>query len=172
MLVFYLGVALLAGATLSALGQRGRSSRILVLLPVLAALFLVTRVETISPRALTGAAKLDGWVSQIPFLPDNGINIPEAPLITLILALTLVTVYALLPAGRRVTVALLVAVVFVDLIFSAKYTITEHATHSGGGQGREDGPSHLLRAYRGREVPALPYRRGAGPLRRLRLLCS
>ena len=132
MLVFYLGVALLAGATLSALGQRGKSSRILVLLPVLAALFLVTRVETISPRTLTGAAKLDRWVTQIPFLLDNGINIPEAPLITLILALTLVTVYALLPAGRRVTVALLIAVVFVDLIFSAKYTITEHATHSGG----------------------------------------
>jgi hypothetical protein len=122
--VFYLGVTLLAGAALTHLGELGRRSKVLVSLPLLAALFLLTR-STLSPpvepskKAVEEAAKAGPWESPVPSLLELGVQMPPGALVALALAAVLLSAYVLLPArlavSRGVAVTLLVLVVFWDL---------------------------------------------------------
>jgi hypothetical protein len=131
--ILYLGFALLAGATLSCLGERARSAGALVALPALASLFLITLVGV--PLTTWGTAeKLAGGleIAQSPLLTNLGIAIPVASLLALVVANACVVVYALSPVGRRVAVALVVLVVFVDLFAAGRATLAERATASVG----------------------------------------
>jgi hypothetical protein len=133
-MVLYLGVALMAGATLSALGERGRSAKALALLPVLAALFLVTRVGSASQETLTDFVGAEGWGGRTLFWLEKVIAVPTETLILTLVALTFVLVYALLPRGRGLVAALLVAVLFVDLLSSSRSLIDRLEQARGGGQ--------------------------------------
>jgi len=133
-MVLYLALALLAGATLSALGERGRSTKALVSLPILAVLFLVTRVGSASQETLADFVGAEGWGGRTLFLLEKVISIPKETLILTLAALTLVLVYALLPRGRGLVAALLVAVLFVDLLSSSRALIDRLEQARGGGQ--------------------------------------
>ncbi|MDQ4128530.1 MAG: YfhO family protein, partial [Actinomycetota bacterium] len=109
--ILYLGVALLAGATLSCLGERGRSVRALVALPVLTLLFLIVRLGT---------------------LVNLGLAIPLASLLALVVANACVMVYALSPVGRRVAAFLVVLLMFADLFVAGRATVAERATEEPG----------------------------------------
>jgi hypothetical protein len=133
-MVLYLGLALLAGATLSALGERGRCTKARVFLPILALLFLVTRVGSASQETLTDFVGAEGWGGRTLFLLEKVISVPTETLILTLAALTLVLVYALLPRGRGLLAALLVAVLFVDLLSSSRALIDRLEQARGGGQ--------------------------------------
>ncbi len=87
-LVLYLGLALLAGATWNHLPKRGRGAALLALLPVAAV--LIVRVLNVS--------------------------IAPATMLVVALAAALFAAAVLLPRGRRVATALLLLVVFTDLV--------------------------------------------------------
>jgi hypothetical protein len=112
--IMYLGLALLAGATLSRLGERGRSAGILVAVPVLTSLSLI----------ILG---MSGGVQGL-FSTDPGITIPAASLMALVVANVCVAAYARSPAGRRISGFLLVLVVFVDLFAAGRATIADYET--------------------------------------------
>ena len=112
--ILYLGLALLAGATLSRLGELGRSAGILVAVPVSTSLLLI----------IFGTS---GGVQGL-FSTDLGITIPAAPLLALVVANVCVAAYALSPAGRRISVFLVVLVVFVDLFAVGRATIADYET--------------------------------------------
>ncbi len=136
MVVFYLGAALLAGASLTLLGERSNRPAYLALLPALAAIFLATRTPDTTPEEVaTEAIRFDGWASRSPALIEAGLYIPPAPLIALILAVALATVCALLPnrlvAWRRISAVLVVLVVFVDLFAAGSATISNHIPIAG-----------------------------------------
>ncbi len=131
--VLYLGLALLAGAALSALGERNDRSIAVALLPVVAALFLVTRAGSASSDTLADFFGAGGWGGRTRFLLENGIPVPDAALITVLAGLALVAAYALLPAGRGFVAALLVAVMFVDLLSAGRSMIEARETADGGG---------------------------------------
>lgn len=124
LVVFYLGAALLAGAALTHLGERGRRSKALISLPLLAALFLATR-STLDPPVepseedIEEAAQAGSWEEPIPSLLELGVQMPPGAFLALLLAAVLLTAYALLPARltvpRGLAVVLLVLVVFWDL---------------------------------------------------------
>ena len=126
--VMYLGFALLAGATLSRLGERGRSTGALIALPVLTSLFLITLlgaplVTGGSPEGAQGLSTALG-----------GVTISVAPLLALVVALACVVVCALSPVGRPSTAFLVVLVVFVDLFLAGRATVEERATADEGKQ--------------------------------------
>jgi hypothetical protein len=130
-MVLYLGLALLAGATLSALGERVRSAKALATLPVLAALFLVTRVGSAPQQKL---ADFVGSNNRTLHVLENFIPLPPETLILTLTAIALVPAYALLPKGRSLVAALLVAVLFADLLSSSRAMFDRMEQARGGGQ--------------------------------------
>jgi hypothetical protein len=130
--VLFLSVALMAGATLAALDERGRSTKALVFVPVLAALFLVTRVGPASQETLADSVGSAGQGSWTTFLLENILSLPTG-ILTLV-ALMLVLTYALLPEGRGLVAVLLVVVLFVDLFSASRMMIDKFEQFRGGGQ--------------------------------------
>ena len=100
-MLLYLGLALLAGAALSRLGERDGSSRSLLLLPVV--VLAVALVGSLTPAALVALA----------------------------LAGAILVAYALLPSRRGALLGLLVAVVFVDLLSSGRTAISSQGDVEG-----------------------------------------
>jgi len=132
--VFYLGVALLAGAALTALGERAGKKPLALVLPILSALF-VARTSLLMPlieEVRERAARAGGIEALSALLLDNGILILAGPLIAVGLAVVLVAAYALIPARlvawRGLACGLLILVVFADLIVENRLTITEQYT--------------------------------------------
>ncbi|MGF1473439.1 MAG: YfhO family protein [Rubrobacteraceae bacterium] len=132
LLVFYLGAALLAGATVSTLGARARETPSLVVLPVLAGIFLVTRSVLVpdDEEADEVAERPEGaglWEEPLPFLVENGIALMPGSLLILCLVLALVAAYALLPDRfrilRGIAGVLLVLALFTDLYSAGKDTM-------------------------------------------------
>ena len=128
--VLYLGIALLAGATVSALGERGKSAGALASLPFLAALFLMSRVEITSLQAL---------VDFVGFGDSDGRAISSlwnvtVPVILLILILALVTFYALIPEQRTLLAAALILALFINSFLAERWMIEDHERSNGGGQ--------------------------------------
>ena len=111
--ILYLGFALLAGATLSRLGERDRGVGTLLVLPVVTLFFLVASLGT----HFTADGSSGG-----PLL----LAIPVASLLILVLANACVLVYALSPAGRSVAAVLVVLVAFVDLFAAGSATIANY----------------------------------------------
>ncbi len=118
MVVFYLGVAILAGAALTSLKERAGRRPILLVLPVLAALLLAATVI-------------------LSLLSEGGESIPVGPLLASIPALALVAAYTLVPdrlkAWRNLVLALLILVVFADLLAADRATIAEERYATEGG---------------------------------------
>jgi hypothetical protein len=136
LVVFYLGAALLAGASLTSLAERSRRPAFLALMPVLAALFLITRVPSTTPEEVAvEVIRSDGWASRSPDLIEAGLYIPPAPMIALVLVLALAAACALLPdrfvPWRRLAALLLVLVVFVDMFASGSATLSYHIPMPG-----------------------------------------
>ena len=121
-LIFYLGAALLAGGTLTVLGERAGRKPSLLALPVLAVLLLATVSILFPPES-------GGWVTLYPLPLKNGISVPVGSLLFLVLIVVLIAAYALLPtrlrAWRGITLALLILVVFADLLAADKATIAK-----------------------------------------------
>lgn len=120
MVIFYLGTALLAGAAVTHLGERGRSSPALLSLPILAALFLVTRSTLRPPVELAQEPQdVELWADRAPYLLKLGIQMHPGAFFALLATVALVTVYALLPSRlavpRRLVAVLIAVTVFVDL---------------------------------------------------------
>ena len=135
LLVFYLAVALLAGATVSSLGEQVRRKPYLLALPVLAAIFLATRSTVELPLEEVEKSEDAGlWEEPLPSLLENGVALLPGSLLVLVLVLLLVTAYALIPHRFRILRGLaavfLVLAVFTDL-YSAGRVVLEN---NGGGQ--------------------------------------
>jgi hypothetical protein len=118
--ILYLGFALLAGATLSRLGERDRSVGALAALPALTLLFVIS------------ALFVTGGDAEGSLLANLGLAIPVASLLALIIANACVVVYALSPVGRRVAAFLVVLLVFADLFVAGRATVAERATAEAG----------------------------------------
>ena len=129
--VLNLGLALLAGATLAALGERGRNTIALASVPVLAALFVVTRVGPTPPEEL---AEFIGSGSRTLYLLEGVISLPPDTLILTLAAFALVLAYALLPGWRALVATLLVAVLFVHLLSSSRAMFDRLEQARGGDQ--------------------------------------
>ena len=100
-MLFYLGLALLAGAALSRLGGIGGKARSLLLIP--AAVLAVALVGSLTPTAL----------------------------VALFSAGVVLVAYALLPSRRGPLLALLILVVFVDLLSSGRTAISSQGDVEG-----------------------------------------
>lgn len=100
-MLLYLGLALLAGATLSRLGEMNVRALSLLLVPV--AVLAVALLGSLTPAAL----------------------------LFLVLAGVLAIAYALLPSRRVPLLALLIAVVFVDLLSSGRVAISSQGDVEG-----------------------------------------
>ncbi|MDQ4127019.1 MAG: YfhO family protein, partial [Actinomycetota bacterium] len=122
--VLYLGFALLAGATLSSLRERGRNAGALVALPMLTSLSLIVLLGTSLATGVSGSTEGS--------LTDLGKAIPVAPLVALVVANACVAVYALSHVGSRGAAFLLVLVMFADLFAAGRATIADYATASVG----------------------------------------
>lgn len=111
--ILYLAFALMAGATMSRLGER--NARTTVAVPILASLLLA------------------GWVVALLATEGSraGLGIGVS-LATLVGANVFVIAYALSPAGRRGAAILMVVVVFVDLFAAGRATVAERATADFG----------------------------------------
>ena len=112
--ILYLGFALLAGATVSRLGERVGNTRTLLAVPVVTSLLLAVCVVALlategSPAGFGTGASL-------------------VSLAALAVANACVVVYALSPAGRRGAALLMVLVLFVDLFVAGRATLAERAT--------------------------------------------
>lgn len=124
LVIFYLGAALLAGAALTHLGEGGRGSKVVISLPLLAALFLATR-STLDPpveptdKVVKKAAEAGPWEAPAPSLMELGVQMPPGAFVALILAAAILSAYVLLPTRfavpRGLAVVSLVLVVFWDL---------------------------------------------------------
>ncbi|MGH3148194.1 MAG: YfhO family protein [Rubrobacter sp.] len=139
MVVFYLAVVLLAGATLTGLGERGWKTPYLAVLPVLAAIFLVTRSTLVPPLEMPENGAEPGlWERSMPVLLQNGIPIPPGAFFVLIFVLLLATAYALLPpqqvALRGIVAVLVVLAVFVDQLGADTTSLEKYA--DSGPKGR------------------------------------
>ncbi|CAN5904551.1 hypothetical protein BH23ACT11_BH23ACT11_03810 [soil metagenome] len=135
LLVFYLAAALLAGATLSSLGQRAREAPYLISLPALAAIFLVTRSTVVrSPEPMKETRGSGLWEGPMGFLLENGIAVLPGSLIVLALVLLLMTAYSMIPHRLRIlrglAATLLALAVFTDLYSAGKVVIE----NNGGDQ--------------------------------------
>jgi hypothetical protein len=131
--ILYLAFALLAGATLSILGEQGKKAGALVALPALASLFLVTRVG--APLPPGGPAEMlagDSAGTWDSLLTNLGLVIPVASLMSLAAVNICVVAYALSPAGRQIAASLVVLLVFVDLFAAGKATVAARATAEEG----------------------------------------
>lgn len=128
MLVFYLGVALLAGGALNVLGERAARKPLLLALPVVIALLLTGASILI---AMIGVPEETAEAGAWEALFENGVPIPMGSLLGLILAVVLVTAYALIPARfaawRGLASALLILVVFADLLTANRDAIAEQS---------------------------------------------
>ncbi len=123
MVVFFLGVALLAGAAVSHLGERGRKGAA-VSLPLLAALFIATR-STLRDSFDEPEEKPElpeepeAWVDRAPYLLDLGVQMVPGAFFALVATAILATAYALLPSRfpvpKGILAVLLALAVFVDL---------------------------------------------------------
>jgi hypothetical protein len=128
--VFYLGAALLAGATITTLKEKARGKPSLLALPALAAL-LLGLASTLFPPIPEGKESLypllGAWEDLYPLVVENGIPIPLASLLFLLSAILLVAAYALVPArllaGDKFVFALLILVVFADLMVANRATM-------------------------------------------------
>ncbi|CAN5561873.1 hypothetical protein BH24ACT22_BH24ACT22_20000 [soil metagenome] len=128
LLVFFLAAALLAGATVSSLDRRAREAPYLVVLPVLAAIFLVTRSTVSLPIEVEEIPDDAGlWEEPLPFLLENGVALMPGSLIVLVATLMFLTAYALLPHRFRIlrglAVMFLALAIFTDLYSMGKTTI-------------------------------------------------
>ena len=113
--ILYLGFALLAGATLSRLGERVRSTRAQeVAIPIVTSLLLAVYVVAL----LATEGPPSGF----------GVGVSLISLSALVAANACVAVYALSVAGRRGAAFLMVLVVFVDLFAAGRATLSERAT--------------------------------------------
>jgi Bacterial membrane protein YfhO len=131
--ILYLAFAMLAGATLSCLGKRGKEAGALLALPGLASLFLVTRVGTsLPPGGVSGM--FAGGLGTTPdsVLANLGIVVPFASLMALLAANVCVVAYALSPQGRSLAASLVILVAFVDLFWAGISTVEERATVEEG----------------------------------------
>ncbi|QIN83586.1 YfhO family protein [Rubrobacter tropicus] len=110
--ILYLGLALLAGATLSRLGERNTGT--LLAVPVVTSLLLaicaVALLATEGPPA------------------GHGIGVSLVSLSALVVINGCLVVYARAPAGRRGAVLLMVLVLFADLLAAGRATVAERAT--------------------------------------------
>ena len=139
MVILYLGVVLLAGAAFTSLTERAREKPFLLALPLLAALFLAT-TSTLFPPIPEGEEGLypllGGWEDLYPLPLKNGLSLPMGSLLFLTLAVVLVAMYALIPGRlaiwRAPTFALLILVVFADLLTADRVTIGEQSHPTGG----------------------------------------
>lgn len=126
--ILYLAFAMLAGATLSYLGERGRNVGALLALPALASLFLITRVGRPLPSGgveeLFAGGLGSSWDAA---LTNLGIAFPVAPLMALVAANVCVVAYAISPEGRPFAASLLIFVVFVDLFSAGMATVDARA---------------------------------------------
>ena len=131
LLLFYLPVALLAGATVGGLGEYARRKPYLVALPVLAAIFLVTRSTLEPPVEMPEEVEDAGlWEAPLPVLLENGIAMMPGSLLMLAPALVSMTAYALIPNRlwllRGLAATLLVLAVFTDLYSAGKAVIEDN----------------------------------------------
>ena len=176
MLVFYLAAALLAGAVVSSLGERARRKPYLLALPVLAAVFLVTRSTIGLPiEELEGTEDAGPWEEPLPFLLENGVALLPGPLLVLALVLVLVAAYALIPHRfwilRGFVATLLVLAAFTDLYSAGRATIEDYGEERVVDQitsidlGAHYAPTDATRLLECR-------RRSAGPVLRLRPGCT
>lgn len=136
LVIFYLGAALLAGATLTYLGEKGRSSPALISLPILTALFLITRSTLRPPVEMPEKqADINLWADRVPYLLKLGVQMHPGPFFALLATVTLLALYALLPARfsiPRGLVAVLMAVaVFVDLQGAGRTKVENSADAPG-----------------------------------------
>jgi hypothetical protein len=118
--IFHLGAALLAGATLGCLKEKVGSKPSLLALPLMAALFLATSTILFPPEP-------GGWVDLYPLSLKEGLSIPLGSLLFLVLALVLVVVYVLLQdqalVWRGTAFTLLALFVLADLLTADRATI-------------------------------------------------
>ncbi len=121
--VLYLGLALLAGATLSSLGKRGLGLGAVMVLPALTVLFLSSRLV-----ALFTTGDGAGGSS----LADLGLEIPVVSLLALAGAGACAIVCARSPVGRRAAAFVVVLLVFADLSVAGRAAVTERETASPG----------------------------------------
>ena len=112
--ILYLGFALLAGATVSSLGERGRSVRGLVAVPAAISLLLA---------ALVGVFLVTGGPPA-----GFGIGVSLVSLLALVAATACLVVYARSAGGGPGVALLLVLVLFVDLFAAGRATVAERAT--------------------------------------------
>ncbi len=98
LMIFYIGAALLAGATVSSFWDRGRQAAWLVLIPAL------------------GAANI----------MRSDIEVRSGTVAALILIIAVVVVQALLPRQRQLLTGVLVLVLFVDMYTAARSYIETH----------------------------------------------
>ena len=112
--ILYLGFALLAGATLSRLGERRRSVRGLVAVPVVTSLLLAVCVVAI----LATRGPLAGF----------GIGVSLVSLAALVVANACLVVCARSADGRRGAAFLVVLVLFIDLFAAGRATLAERET--------------------------------------------
>jgi peroxiredoxin len=131
--ILYLAFALLAGATLSSLGEQGKRAGALVALPALVSLFLVTRVGVPPPPGGPAEMLAGGPGSTRDSLLTNlGLIIPVASLMSLAAVNICVVAYTLAPTGRQIAASLVVFVVFVDLFTAGMATVAGRATAEEG----------------------------------------
>ncbi len=131
MLIFYLAAALLAGALVSSLGEQARRKPYLLALPVLAAVFLVTRSTTGLPiEELERPEDAGLWEEPLSFLQENGVALLPGSLLVLALVLVFVAAYALIPHRLRIlrgfVATLLVLAGFTDLYSMGRATIEDY----------------------------------------------
>lgn len=116
--ILYLGFALLAGATLSRLGERDRSIKGVAAVPVVTSLLLAVYVGVL--LATEGPPAGFGIVATL------------VSLAALVAANVCLLAYALSPERRRGAAFLVVLVLFVDLFVAGRATLAERATAEPG----------------------------------------
>ena len=121
--ILYLGLALLAGSTLSRLGERGTGLGAAMALPALAVLFLASSLAALfaTGDGVRGA-----------FLAGVGLEIPAVPLLALAGAGACAIFCARSPVGRRVAPFAVVLLVVADLSVAGEATVAERETASPG----------------------------------------
>ncbi|MGB3681518.1 MAG: YfhO family protein [Rubrobacteraceae bacterium] len=137
MVIFFLATALLAGATLTHL-TRGEGRRLAAIsLPILAAIFLVTR-STLEPPVEIPETPPDAglWSASANYLLRIGVQMPPGAFWALALVAVLAVACAILPSRpaflRGMAAVLMALVVFVDL-YSADQAYLEVAKNLNGG---------------------------------------
>ena len=137
MVIFYLGVALLAGATLTHLGRGEGRRRAAVALPILAALFLATRSTLKPPVEVSEETRNAGlWSGPANYLLNIGVQIPPGAFWTLVLVAVLAVVCTISPPRltlvRSVAAVLIVLIVFVDLHYADQARLKVAGNLPGG----------------------------------------